>query len=486
MIGTNHRRPHSSGAGIVPTRGQTLFIGYLVLINVLVCVVDFHPGPQPNAWFSDTWQQMMCYLGDRAGSLCFANLCLMLLYSARNNLLLQITDWSHTTYLLLHRWVGYIAIIEGAVHCLVWLHWYVKLGTHNEEAKEAYWYWGIISMLAMSLIYPLSLLPVRRRLYEFFLLSHIALTILVITGNYLHVWYLYENNWGYEIWMYTAGAVWGADRAIRIWRTFRNGVRYADVTKIDDDYVRLDIDGVVAHGHVYLYFPTLRLAFWENHPFSVASSFAGRREPLPMTHAVQSTSVVEKEKTTIAANVTGSDQPEVDSSENISVAIPRPRLTFVVRVQKGITQTLASRVSSSIPVLVESSYYSHPQESQLAHCTTLLCIAGGVGVTTVLPLMRTLPAPRARLYWGMRYASLKDALADETAGLDLVYSIGQRLDLRTILEEELLRRDEGGLLGVVVSGPAGMADEVRDIFCQINSSGRAARGAILIDEAFSW
>lgn len=480
MFGTRHRTP--VGAGTVPTRGQALFIGYLVLINILVCVVDIRPGPQPNAWFEDDWHSYMTYISDRAGAVCFANICLLILFSARNNFLLLITDWSHSTFLLLHRWVGYIAILQAAVHCVMWIHWYRLLGTHNAEATKPYWYWGIIAMLALTLIYPLSLLPVRKRLYEFFLISHIVLTVLVLVGNYQHVYILYSNYWGYEIWIYTAVAVWGGDRILRVWRALRNGVTLrAKVTNIDDDYLRIDIEGVVAPGagHAYLYFPTVRpWAPWENHPFSVASSFAGGRSRV---RAV----VDEDAKSPITTSTAPAPPSSTTSSE--STDVPRPRLTFIIRVQKGITATLAARAGTSVPVLVESGYHSPPQTSRLAHCTTLVCIAGGVGITTMLPLLRTHPGARARLYWGMRNSGLRDALVEEMAGLDVVqYGIGKRLDVKGILEEELLRSDEKGEVGIVVSGPGGMADEVRDALCRIGASGRAARGVVFLDEAFSW
>jgi hypothetical protein len=60
------------------------------------------------------------------------------------------------------------------------------------------------------------------------------------------------------------------------------------------------------------------------------------------------------------------------------------------------------------------------------------------------------------------------------------------LHLAAILEEGLLRRDEKGELGIVVSGPAGMADDVRGVVCRIGASGRAARGFVFLDQAFNW
>jgi len=485
MVGSRHRTPVVWNMGIMPTRGQTLFISYLCLINILVFAVDFHAGPSPNSWFATSWDQITDYVANRAGVLSFANLSLMFLFSARNNFLLWVTDWSHTTYLLLHRWVGYIAIVQASVHALIFLHVYVKNGTHNTEAKEKYWYWGIIATLAMCITWPLSVLPIRKKLYEAFLLSHIALSIIAIVGCYLHVWYLYENNWGYEIWIFTAGAVWGADRVLRIWRLARIGLRRAKITNIDDEYVRIDIEGVHAHGHVYLYFPTLTWRFWENHPFSVASSFAGLPRPTPrlINYSTQAAGR-DAEK---GGAVSISNGHESDSSTPASaLPTPRPMVTVLTRIRTGLTSALLRKVGTSIPVLVEGSYHNQPQQAEINKCTTLVCIAGGVGISTALPLMRTHPGPRARLYWGMRNETLKDAMAAELQGLDVIYSVGTRLNLRDIVMSELGRRDESGRVGIVVSGPAEMADEVRALVCEASGSSVARREVVFLDEAFSW
>lgn len=434
----------------------------------------------------------------------FADLSLLFLYSSHNNFLLWLTDWSHSTFLLLHRWVGYIAVIQACLHSAALLHLYIVIESYESSVVEKWWYWGIIAILSMVIIWALSILPLRQRLYEFFLLTHIALTVLVLVGGYLHVFYLYENNWGYEIYIYVAGAVWGADRAIRVWRFVRNGVRRAHVTKVDDDYVRIDIDGVSAHGHVYLYFPTLSIKFWENHPFSVASSFAGRPRPTPPLAIRPATTGGDAEKPSVPATTTiaaakstasgGSDAHSDSGPSDASpaapaapgVAVPRPSLTILARVRTGLTASLTAHAGSSLAVLVESSYHSPAQQAELDRCASLVCIAGGVGVSTVLPLLQRHPGPRARLYWGIHRASLKDAVADELHGLDVVCSVGARLDLREILVTELGRKDEGGEVGIVVSGPEGMADDMRAIVCEVSARGLAKRGVVFVDEAFSW
>lgn len=111
----------------------------------------------------------------------------------------------------------------------------------------------------------------RLRRYEVFLAAHIVLAILVFVGSWYHIIYRYDQQWGDETWLYVVFAIWGFDRLARLLRTLCNGLRTAVVTHIDNDHVRLDVDGPVAAGHVYLHlFDSWRV--WENHPFSVASS----------------------------------------------------------------------------------------------------------------------------------------------------------------------------------------------------------------------
>ncbi|MBO8584262.1 hypothetical protein INO15_14155, partial [Staphylococcus aureus] len=79
---------------------------------------------------------------------------------------------------------------------------------------------------------------------------------------------------GYEDWLYTAIAVWFADRLVRGIRVLKSGIRRSVVTDLGSGYVRVDIPGIrwgVEPGnHVYVYFPTLiPLRPWENHPFSI-------------------------------------------------------------------------------------------------------------------------------------------------------------------------------------------------------------------------
>ncbi|KAI1472664.1 uncharacterized protein F4812DRAFT_454479 [Daldinia caldariorum] len=207
--------PVAAVVGDPPTRGQALFIGYLILLNIFLSV-------------------------------------------------------QHSTFVLLHRWVAHIAILEAILHSLIFLHAWIRKDRLEKDQVLPYWWWGCIATIAASLVLPLSIPLLRQRSYELFLAIHIVAAILIFLGSWYHIIHRYEHQWGYETWLYVVFAVWGFDRLIRLLRVLRNGVRTANITVINSDYVRIDIKGVVGAGHVYLYFLDWR--FWENHPFSIVSS----------------------------------------------------------------------------------------------------------------------------------------------------------------------------------------------------------------------
>ncbi|KAB8266015.1 ferric reductase like transmembrane component-domain-containing protein [Aspergillus pseudonomiae] len=283
LIGHRHTVPLFNTFNM-PTRGQALFIAYLIIINVVLCAVGFSSA-DPSAWYSSNRREIVTYVSNRAGILSFANIPLLVLYSSRNNILLWVTNWSHSTFLLLHRWIAVICVIEACLHSAIYLQIYSAQGEHSSESKLAYWYWGVVATLAMVLIVPASMLQVRKRFYEFFLAWHVVFFLLAMVGCCLHIFYRYSFQWGYENWIYMALAIWGYERGMRILRFARNGIRSAHVSIVDDDYIKLEIPGVAAEGDVYLYFPTLTWRIWENHPFSVMTDVcfslgADRFDPL--------------------------------------------------------------------------------------------------------------------------------------------------------------------------------------------------------------
>ncbi|KAF2016339.1 hypothetical protein BU24DRAFT_433400 [Aaosphaeria arxii CBS 175.79] len=490
------------GMGIVPTRGQALFIAYIWIINILLSAVGYHI-TWPNSWYGHKPEEVTAYFGNRVGVLSFANLGLTVLYSSRNNILLYLTNWSHSTFLLVHRWIAFICTLQACLHSAVWLQIYLAQGAeaHAEQAALEYWIWGIVATMALVILLPLSILPIRQKMYELFLASHVVIAILSMIGCLLHIYYRFTWQWGYETWVYIAFVIWGFDRFFaRPLRVLRNGFKRAYVTVVDEDYLKVDIPGVQASGQAYLYFPGLTWRVWENHPFSVAAvSGQGLSRALSFERSGSKSDAPSEEL---------DKEGNVVKSHNIVQPTRGAGITFFVRRHGGLTSQL-ERVASSTSgtlVLVESSYgpeqmsiIPSPVAKPSLEYPNVIFFAGGVGITAVLPLLdhaNSLCSPlgKAKLFWGVRTESLVESVEkmlgqqgtrkngqSNWANIEVNVSVGERFDVRRVLETEL-NSSTGGTT-VVVCGPAGMSDDVR-----VAVSALARHGAVLrlSEESFSW
>jgi predicted ferric reductase len=475
LWGRRFREPTWAGLGLQPTRGLAILVLYTLVINFLLSVVDY-PIAQPNVRYKTKDKELMMGIGLRVGLLSFANMALTIFLAGRNTLLLWLTDWSRSTYLLLHRWVAYVSIIQAAIHCLVYLRHYVSKNMYLMHVVMEFFIWGTVTMLAMVFLWLFSVLPIRQRFYEVFLLGHIVFAIITLVGCWYHIWALYGNLWGFEMWLYACFAAWSADRAFRIIRMAKWGIKKATITRIDDDYIRIDIPEVNMEGHAFLYFPTLSWRFWENHPLSIASSIGDLS--LSRTSSAQQSPIEESES---GGNL---EKDSKNSSTNVvttSRGAPVDRLTFFCRVAKGMTSKLAMRAGMTIPILIEGGY---SKVADTESHSQLIAIAGGVGITTILTALRKHPG-RAKLYWGVRNTSLVDHIRDSGLldGIEVAeISVGKRLDISSILNTEI----DGGVKYpmVLVSGPQSMADDVRATTVEIMR--KTGINVKLLDESFSW
>ena len=489
LVGNRHSVP-TFNLIIMPTRGQSIFLFYLIAINIIFCCVGYE-SRQPNSWFASSTAEIRSFVGNRTGALSLVNIALSVLYAGRNNVLISLTSWSHTTFLLLHRWVASIATLQACIHSAIYLYNYMESGDHATEAKLDYWIWGVIATLGMVFLLPTSILPIRQKFYELFLVWHIVISFFVILGSLLHIVLRFSKQWGYELWMYIAFAFWAFERLYRLVRLARNGVCKAHITVIDEDYIRLDIPGITGEGQAYLYFPTLTWRVWENHPFSIAGGMLHDTATGNVSH--HKTSVSSSSSSAHASPTSSSDlekAPHLAITPKTQPAppstTPKFGLSFIIRTHSGATALLRSR--SSLPVLIEAPYTGsllHPTHTTLNHHPRLLCIAGGVGITALLPLLAAHRGSR-KLAWGVRHASLiegmRDLLEDNAmAGVAVETTVGRRMDVSALVEEEAARAE--GSLAVVVSGPPGMADEVR-----LAVAGVAKRGCEVefVEESYSW
>ncbi|KAG6358958.1 hypothetical protein INS49_012478 [Diaporthe citri] len=269
LIGTYQARPLPYLLGNAPTVGQSLYIAMFTLLVLMLSAVNYK-SMQPHAWYSDPHDEILAYVFYRTGVFAFVMAPLTFLFSSRNNVLLWATSWSHSTFLLLHRWVARLFALLALLHSLMALPLY-----YPAEATQEYWIWGAVATMVLMTLAVGSGLYVRRSYYEFFLIWHIILSVSVLAGCWYHIkLWTPDLAWGYETWLYGAFAILAFDRLARVARVLKNGMRRARVTELGGGYVRVDVAGIRwgAHPgmHAYTFFPTLQpLRPWENHPFSV-------------------------------------------------------------------------------------------------------------------------------------------------------------------------------------------------------------------------
>ncbi|KAK6845767.1 hypothetical protein PG995_015877 [Apiospora arundinis] len=487
VFGSYHAVP-VLGLGFVPTRGQSLSLVYVWGINIALLAAAY-----PSSTSKD---ELVTLFGYRSGLFSFVNIALAVLYASRNSVLLYLTNWSHATFLLLHRWIAVLAIFEALIHAAIFLHDF-RDGIFGPAATEfllqsIFWRWGLATLVAMWLLIPTASLPIRQRFYEVFLASHVVLSALVLTGCSLHIFDLFGWKWGYLAWIVGALAIWGFDRLVaRPYRLIRAGIREARISVVDCDYLMIEVPGVEAEGYAYLYFPSLSWRFWENHPFSVAAVNypPESRSPPALPSAAPSPEPIQ-EKGPVQVQSTAS----------------RPGIVFFVRRKGGLTKKLCQHAGDGqgLKTLVESSYGGEMSFFQRRRpsvtCSmypNLVCLAGGVGITAMLPLIkkeRSSSSAETELYWGLRSAPLVEAVA-KVVGCSTVprtgeirwgqasvfISVGTRFDFKSILEDAA-RRMSGGIT-VSVCGPEEMSDEVRSIVTTLGKGGIAVK---LHEESFAW
>ncbi len=462
--------------------GQSLYILMFLILNIVLTSVNFQ-SRQPNAWYSNTWREIMAYVLYRTGALAYMIAPLIWLFGGRNNVLLWATNWSRSTFLLLHRWVARIFTLQVLLHSIVALILYRAEGTYAEALKSPYWIWGISATLCCVILTFGSGRYVRDYAYELFLLKHIVLSVILIVSSWYHAYDLYKYLGGYEDWMIAISVIWMFDRLGRVLRIAIAGPRRAKVTALNEDYVRIDIPGIrwgrQPGKHVYVYFPTLHpLKPWENHPFSVLQTAL-----LQPSHARVGSDYNSQSSTDQSHD--RHDVEKINAVKRTANEVVRNThsdigLTLYVRKSTGATKDLAA--VDNLLTLFEGPYPSSSTR-QVLQCDRLLLIGGGIGITGLLPFVNN--------HWNVKLAwSIKESarcLIEElhvalSAVADKEIRVGNRLNVEQLLQEEV----EAGWerVGVVVCGPSGLCDDVRATVVAASKLGKT--DFELEVEAYAW
>lgn len=352
---------------------------------------------------------------DRVGVLAYALTPLSVLLANRESLLSLFTGVPYQSFNFLHRWLGYVIFVQSALHTIGWCVIEIRLyqpqpSVAQKWIVQTYMVWGIVAMLLLTILFALSTpWGIRLTGYEFFRKAHYVLAMVYIGACYAH--------WeALGCFLIPSLLLWGLDRGARFIRTaflhyqilpsgamgFRPA--QATITRFADsesgDVIRLDLeneqDPWAIGQHYYLCFT--EGSIWQSHPFT----------PL-------NTPVVR------GGTVTHS---------------------YIMRAKAGETRKLAEiaakKLNSSAdgaattPVILTGPYGESLMES-ITPDTNIICIAGGTGITYVLPVLLELARhPRAsdrtiELIWAMRHTNNVEWVQQE---MDTLYSVQESLRLK--------------------------------------------------------
>ncbi|KAK3985093.1 putative ferric reductase transmembrane component [Cladorrhinum sp. PSN332] len=482
-IGTYSVRPLPYLLGNAPTIGQAAYVVIFFAINVVLMSVNYQI-MQPHLYYKSQSYEVMAYIFYRTGIAAYALLPLIILFSSRNNvLLLWLTNWSHATYMLLHRWVARLFVLHALVHSFLALPVFLP----QKAVRESdYWAWGAVATIICVLMLAASVLPIRRWSYEIFLVTHVVLCVILVVGLWYHVvLWVGLDTWGYETWVYAACAVWFFDRVARAGRVMKNGVRRSKVVDLGNGYVRVDVPKVTFANdgpglHVYAYFPTLSLRRpWENHPFSVVPTAlvnkSSRKQKSERSSESGSSSPTAKESGVQLRVV------DVEKHQGFGAAGQpvNSGITLLIKKESGITKFLEA--SDGLLTLMDGPYHN-ASTTEIRRCDRLLLIGGGIGMTSLLPWIAS--HPNVKVAWSVRESAkcLVEELEGALSDVEKDVRIGSRLDIVDLLEREA--QVGYSKVGIVVSGPGSLCDDVR---AAVVAAGKKGTTEFELDvDAYSW
>ncbi|KAL5884277.1 hypothetical protein ACKVWC_003243 [Pyricularia oryzae] len=265
---------------------------------------------------------------------------------------------------------------------------------------------------------------------------------------------------------------WGFHPAQARLTSFPDAAGYGDVVRLDFDFVQSPWK---VGQHFYLCFP--RRSVWQSHPFTPLS--------LP---------VVER-----------------------GVA----RHSYIFRAKSGETAKIAAMAEETTPVVLQGPYGEHSSEVLGPH-VNVLAIAGGTGITYVLPVLlelaaeanlnaQTISERQVHLLWAVRHSSNAQWVEPELAALRASAKIRVTIfvtreaaspssdkqsgdqeattDVRKLGEGQQARHpDVGDLVRTFVgdtvsgrtmvfaSGPGSMVADLRSSVAALNDGGKVGRG----------
>ncbi|KAK1779515.1 ferric reductase NAD binding domain-containing protein [Copromyces sp. CBS 386.78] len=332
---------------------------------------------------------------DRVGVLAYALTPLSVLLASRESILSLITGVPYTSFMFLHRWTGHIILMQSILHTIGWVIVEARLyrpqpSVWNAFIVQSYARWGVVALVLLVLLWVGTLQwTIRRTGYEFFRKAHYVLAMVYIGAVIGHWKQL-------QCFLVPGLVLWFVDRGARLVRTallhygyipsegrVRFAAAQAEMNLWRDekhgDVVRLDFKhpqrAWKVGQHFFLCFT--EGSIWQSHPFT----------PLSWP--------VEDGKGTV-------------------------RHSYILRAKGGETKKLAKIMQDKLagalsqkaipttPVILQGPYGESIAEG-VTPDVNVLCVAGGTGITYVLPLLIDLfrdrnmnPGRKVELVWAIK------------------------------------------------------------------------------------
>ncbi|KAI8648240.1 FAD-binding FR-type domain-containing protein [Fusarium keratoplasticum] len=240
-----------------PSLGLVTLVGVFLAANTFLCSTSFA-------------SHAVNHFASRYGWMASANMALCVFFGMKNTPLALVSSLSHASLNVLHRVVGYVAVLLIVLHAILYT---IFLSRQGRLAKllESSDLSGIGAGITMIVLLLTGLY--RYRHYEMFYIGHIAGFVMTIILAVLH-----RPLWAKKlpiVMLFTAG-LWAIDRTLRTSRLSWNVVNnHALCYPLPGGGIRLllkkpSVEGATPGSHCYLWIPRVR--FFQLHPFTIVSN----------------------------------------------------------------------------------------------------------------------------------------------------------------------------------------------------------------------
>ncbi|TLD05174.1 uncharacterized protein PgNI_09150 [Pyricularia grisea] len=370
---------------------------------------------------------------NRVGVFAYALTPMSVMLASRESILSILTGVPYQSFMFMHRFLGYIMFAQSALHTIGWC--IIEIRLYQPQPKvgiewitQTYMIWGVVAMALLTILVLLSTKwAIRAFGYEFFRKAHYVLAMVYIGGAIAH--------WeGLMCFLVPGILLWFVDRAARFVRTGLLHYNYledgtlgfgsakASVQMFEDpesgDVVRLDFDhphqAWEIGQHFFLTFP--ELSIWQSHPMTPLAppampGAAGGKTGSRHSYVMRAKAGETRKLALLAAQKLAAGVAVADSAAG----------------EKTAASSSSSQNHSKTPAPTVSVILTGPYGQSIMHSlrsdANVLCVAGGTGVTFVLPplleIVRNAPVPGRKIefVWAIRHARDMEWVAPELAEL---------------------------------------------------------------------